>query len=100
VPDSAIQTASATPDLIVGRTTTDGAKNSGMAGGDTDGGSPPPQDANTGSDKNARAAIELDGYKNVRGLEKGADGMWRGRAMRGRTEIAVRVDASGSVSAD
>jgi hypothetical protein len=48
----------------------------------------------------ARRAIEFDGYRNVRGLEKGPDGMWHGRAMRGRTEIAVRVDASGNVSAE
>jgi hypothetical protein len=51
-------------------------------------------------DAQARAAIELDGYKNVRALTKGADGLWHGRAMRGRTEIAVRVDAGGNVSAE
>jgi hypothetical protein len=28
------------------------------------------------------------------------DGMWHGRAMRGRVEIAVSVDANGSVSQD
>jgi hypothetical protein len=54
----------------------------------------------TGNDSKAKAAIELDGYKNVRGLVKDADGVWRGRAMRGRTEIAIRVNADGSVSAD
>jgi hypothetical protein len=48
----------------------------------------------------AKAAIEQDGYRNVRALVKGADGTWRGRAMRGSTEIAVTVDAGGSVSAD
>ena len=48
----------------------------------------------------AKAAIEQDGYRNVRGLVKAADGTWRGRAMRGTTEISVIVDASGSVSAD
>lgn len=53
-----------------------------------------------GNDSEARRAIEFDGYKNVRGLVKGPDGSWRGRAMRGRTEIAVRVDASGNVSAE
>jgi hypothetical protein len=51
-------------------------------------------------DSKAKAAIELDGYKNVRALEQGPDGVWRGRAMRGRTEIAIRVDAGGSVSAE
>jgi len=54
----------------------------------------------TGTDSKAKAAIELDGYKNVRGLVKEADGVWRGRAMRGRTEIAIRVNADGSVSAE
>jgi hypothetical protein len=53
-----------------------------------------------GNDSKARQAIELDGYKNVRGLEQGPDGMWHGRALRGRTEIAVRVDSSGNVSAE
>jgi hypothetical protein len=54
----------------------------------------------SGNDSQAKRAIELDGYKNVSGLTKGPDGMWRGRALRGRTEIAVRVDASGNVSAE
>jgi len=53
-----------------------------------------------GSDSKARRAIEFDGYKNVRDLVQGPDGVWRGRALRGRTEIAVRVDASGNVSAE
>lgn len=48
----------------------------------------------------ARASIEMDGYRNVRGLVRTADGSWRGRAMRGNTEIAIAVDASGSVSAE
>jgi hypothetical protein len=60
----------------------------------------PPGSGKGENDTKAKAAIELDGYKNVRGLEKGPDGVWRGRAMRGRTEIAIRVDATGSVSAD
>ena len=53
-----------------------------------------------GDDGQAKRAIEFDGYRNVRSLEKGPDGTWRGRAMRGRTEIAVRVDATGNVSAE
>jgi hypothetical protein len=53
-----------------------------------------------GDDSQARRAVEFDGYRNVRGLVKGSDGIWHGRAMRGRTEIAVRVDASGNVSAE
>jgi hypothetical protein len=53
----------------------------------------------SGNDSKAKAAIENDGYKNVRNLVKEGD-VWRGRAMRGRTEISIRVNADGSVSAD
>ena len=53
-----------------------------------------------GEDSPAKRAIEFDGYRNVRALVKGADGVWHGRAMRGRAEIAVRVDGSGNVSAE
>jgi hypothetical protein len=60
----------------------------------------PADAASGGNDAQAKRAIEFDGYKNVRGLAKGPDGLWRGRAMRGRTEIAVKVDASGNVSAE
>jgi hypothetical protein len=101
VPDASLQSASAPPDLVLGgTTTTDGPPASAIAGAGIDGGLPPSDDTKAGGNTEAKAAIELDGYKNVRGLEKGPDGTWRGRAMRGRTEIAVRVDASGSVSAD
>jgi hypothetical protein len=61
---------------------------------------PKTRNDSTGNDSKAKAAIELDGYKNVRGLVQDAGGVWRGRAMRGRTEIAIRVNADGSVSAD
>jgi hypothetical protein len=53
----------------------------------------------SGVDADARKAIEFDGYRNVSGIVKDADGVWHARAMRGRTEIAVTVDASGNVSA-
>jgi hypothetical protein len=51
-------------------------------------------------DTDAKRAIEFDGYKDVHAVVKGSDGIWHARAMRGRTEIAVTVDASGTVSAD
>ena len=57
-------------------------------------------DQPTGEDADAKRAIEFDGYKNVHAVVKGSDGIWHARAMRGRTEIAVRVDATGSVSAE
>lgn len=48
----------------------------------------------------AKASIESDGYRRVSGLVRGTDGVWRGRAMRGATEVAVSVDALGNVTAD
>jgi hypothetical protein len=57
-------------------------------------------DQPAGMDSDAKRAIEFDGYKNVHGIVRGSDGMWHARAMRGRTEIAVTVDANGNVSAD
>ena len=67
----------------------------------TEGNPDDPAQAQTGpEDSGAKRAIEFDGYKNVHGVVKGSDGMWHARAMRGRTEIAVTVDASGNVSAD
>jgi hypothetical protein len=57
-------------------------------------------DQPSGDNADARRAIEFDGYKSVRDVVKDADGGWHARAMRGRTEIAVKVDASGNVSAE
>lgn len=46
----------------------------------------------------AQKRIEMDGYKNVQGLAKGADGLWHGTAMRGSTQVQVTVDRAGKVS--
>jgi hypothetical protein len=54
----------------------------------------------TGGNPDAKHAIEFDGYKDVHDMVKDPDGGWHARAMRGRTEIAVRVDASGNVSTE
>ena len=48
----------------------------------------------------AKAAIEGDGYKGVRILQRAADGGWRARALRGTIEVSLSVDLRGSVSAD
>jgi hypothetical protein len=52
------------------------------------------------SDATAKAAIEIDGYKNVRSLVQAQDGAWHGFAMRGAVEIAISVDANGRVLAE
>jgi ABC-type nitrate/sulfonate/bicarbonate transport system substrate-binding protein len=47
----------------------------------------------------AQKRIEQDGYKNVRNVQKGADGLWHGTAMRGSAQVQVTVDRSGHVEA-
>ncbi len=47
----------------------------------------------------ARRAIERDGYKDVRDVAKGSDGLWHAQAMRGNTQVRVTVERSGRVSA-
>ena len=62
-----------------------------------------PEEASAGDPAGAnaaRAAIEADGYKGVKVLRKGANGVWHASALRGKTTVMVTVDASGSVSAD
>jgi hypothetical protein len=54
---------------------------------------------NAAGSGNARARIEADGYKNVQGLNRGPDGKWHGKALRGGAEVDVTVDAAGRVSA-
>jgi hypothetical protein len=51
-------------------------------------------------EKAVRAAIEADGYKGVTVIRKGANGVWHASALRGKTTVMLRVDGSGSVSAD
>ena len=46
----------------------------------------------------AKAAIEADGYKGVKVLRQGANGLWYARAMRGSTEVPLTVNAAGHVS--
>ena len=46
----------------------------------------------------AKAAIEADGYKGVTVFAKGADGTWRAKAYRGKTEVQLTVDGAGRVS--
>ncbi len=48
----------------------------------------------------AKAAIEADGYRAVRILQRATGGEWRARALRGATEVGLSVDGSGNVSVD
>ncbi|KAF0104224.1 MAG: hypothetical protein FD144_1649 [Rhodospirillaceae bacterium] len=48
----------------------------------------------------ARSAIEADGYRSVKNVVAGPGGTWQARAFRGKTEVVLRVDREGNVSAD
>jgi len=48
----------------------------------------------------AQARIEADGYSNVQGLNRGADGKWRGQATRGGARVGIVVDANGTVTTE
>jgi hypothetical protein len=48
----------------------------------------------------AKAAIEGDGYKGIRALARGSDGVWRASALRGQIEVQLSVSPTGSVSAN
>jgi len=52
------------------------------------------------SEASAKAAIEADGYKGVRALARGSDGVWKASALRGQTEVLLSVGPTGSVSAN
>lgn len=47
-----------------------------------------------------KAAIEADGYKGVRALSLGSDGVWKASALRGQIEVLLSVGPTGSVSAN
>jgi hypothetical protein len=55
---------------------------------------PRPPDAAT----TAQKRIEQDGYTNVQNLAKGDDGLWRGTATRGNSQVEVTVDRGGNVT--
>ena len=57
-----------------------------------------PSDVEAGSF--ARSAIEADGYKSVKNIVAGPGGTWQAHALRGKTEVVLRVDQDGRVAAD
>lgn len=59
-----------------------------------------PEEAVGFDDKAAKAAIEADGYRGVRILRKGGDGVWHATGLRGTTAVMLTVNADGAVTAD
>ena len=53
--------------------------------------------ANSFTEGQARSRLEADGFSNVTDLAKDKDGIWRGKAMKGATQVAVGVDYKGNI---
>ena len=51
-------------------------------------------------ESSAKAAIEADGYKGVRVLRKGVNGIWHAKALRGSAEVLLTVNGQGHVTTD
>ncbi len=58
----------------------------------------PAKTSDAAGDGAAKAAIEADGYKGVKVLRQGPNGIWYAKAMRGKTEVGLTVDAGGRVA--
>jgi hypothetical protein len=48
----------------------------------------------------AKAAVEADGYKSVKVLRKGDNGVWYAEGLRGSTKVRLIVDAQGTVTSE
>jgi hypothetical protein len=53
-----------------------------------------------GGEAAAKAAAEADGYKGVKILRRGVNGVWHASALRGQTPVMLTVGPNGSVSTD
>ncbi len=53
--------------------------------------------ANSFTEAQAKSHIESKGYSQVSALQKDANGVWRGRAMKGGQQVAVSLDYQGNV---
>jgi hypothetical protein len=59
----------------------------------------PPVKAGDGAGEGrVKSAIEADGYKGVKVLRKGANGLWYAEALRGKDRVLLTVDAQGNVA--
>ena len=59
----------------------------------------PAKGANSFTDGEARRRIEGNGYTEVTGLQKDADGIWHGTAKKGGNTVKVWLDYKGNVGA-
>jgi hypothetical protein len=54
--------------------------------------------ANSFTEGQAKARIETNGFSKVSGLQKDANGVWRGKASKGGKTVDVSVDFQGNVT--
>jgi hypothetical protein len=58
----------------------------------------PVKGANSFTEEQAKRRMQESGYEGVSELKKGDDGVWRAKALRGRTQFEVSVDYQGNVN--
>ena len=54
--------------------------------------------ANSFTESQAKSRLETNGFSNVSGLQKDANGVWRGKANKGGKATDVSVDFQGNVT--
>jgi hypothetical protein len=54
--------------------------------------------ANSFTEAQAKSRLETNGFSNVSGLQKDANGVWRGKANKGGKPTDVSVDFQGNVT--
>jgi hypothetical protein len=54
--------------------------------------------ANSFTESQAKSRLETNGFSNVSGLQKDANGVWRGKANKGGRSVDVSVDFQGNVT--
>ena len=54
--------------------------------------------ANSFTEGQAKSRLETNGFSNVSGLQKDANGVWRGKAQKGGQTVDVSVDFQGNVT--
>jgi hypothetical protein len=58
----------------------------------------PVEGANSFTEGQAKSRIEREGFTNVSGLTKDAQGVWRGTAMKDGKQVSVSLDFQGNVT--
>ena len=75
-----------------------GPQNPAVKGMHDNNSSTPVNGANSFTKAQAISQIKAKGYSHVTGLKKGADGVWRGTAVKGGHSGPVSVDYQGNVN--